>query len=239
MAVDFTSAEAVHQSTSQNDNFSITVPAAAEAIIVIATGYIDSGTDILDKLNFDDSAPIDFDVIATQAYTTSGATDDQAITAFIMTDTNTNWPGVGAATLYYSTSGAVLEGFNILAYYVEGLDTASPIIDTDSQEGSDSGYGSSTWTSALVGVSAGDLSFMSAYHYQTGLNVNPTGSSQTVVVTSSDINNNVLGVSYKDGEPAMEVQGDWRVSIAFALKQAVVSGVSISVIMNSYRQRRV
>jgi len=231
MSASYISAETVHQSSSTDSSFAITIPSDAEAVIVSVSGYILTGTYIVDKLNFDDTAPIDFTSIVTQPYTTSGATDDQAISDFIMTDTDANWPGTGAATIYYSTSGAVQEGFNVLVYYVKGLDKADPIRDTDSQEGSDAGYGSgSTWTSAMTGVVAGDLSFMAAYHYQTGLTIVPAGSGQTAITTSSDFNNNVIGVSYKDGESAMQVQGVWRVSTAFAIKQAAAPSSGIEVL---------
>lgn len=219
MAVSYISAESVSTNSTANGSQSITIPSDAEAVIYCVAGFQNNAASYLDELDFDDTSVMDFTEVLTQPYTYLGDTDDAACAIYIMTDTDANWPGTGAQTIYYSTTDPVQEGNLAVVVYVKGLDKSNPIRDTDSQEGSDSGYGSG-WTSSLSGVAAGDLTLIVSYHFGTGLDVNPGGSGQTLIVESSVFNSAMIGVAYEAGESAAEVDGTYRVPIAFAIREA-------------------
>jgi len=224
MAITYLGTDTVQQSSSQSDSFAITVPSDCEMIVLHVACYIASGSSALSEHNFDNGATADFTEIISQPYTYSGDTDDQASAAYYMLDTDVNWPGTGSKTLYYSFPTTLDEGAVLTVTYWKGIDKTTTIGDTDSQEGSDAGYGATGWTGSLAGVGASDMMVVASYHYGTGLDVDPSGSGQTLVLESSAFNNDMLGISYEVGGSTPQVDGSWRVPIAFVINAAAVGG---------------
>lgn len=194
---------------------SVTIPSDCDTVVVIWSQWKSSTAMEFDELNFDDGSDIDFDLI----FSASGADAIYDMEARVMTSTDTDWPGTGAKTLYWSLDAAPVEGGSVTIFYLKGVDQSTPIRDSDYQRG-----GTSDWTSTLTSVDANDLSFiMVADYYTRTIDGTPTGEGQTTLTSGSNDNSSDWEIGYEQGEASMNAttsQGNNTAYGAFAMKVA-------------------
>jgi len=216
MAVEITGTPAVFSSGSTSAQQSYTIESDATAVIVIGNGvWSDSSSHDFDILNWDAHATnVDFTQIAIAA--DAGNTGD--IFAYIMTDTSGDWPGTGSQTLDWGINNPATDGQTYVIMSVKGLDTTTPIRDTDTSINT-----TQTWTASLSGVLSGDLTVIARCEYNPGVDSFTHGSGQ-VELHDTLTNNEVSTVSTEAGEasPAVTANADsnFDAGIAFALAEA-------------------
>lgn len=225
MAIELTGLVTVHTSTSQDTSVAYTIPADATAVVVISNGsYSTDGSPVgVDELNWDDGSALDFTLIVEQQ---TDSDDTYNLSAHIMTSTDGNWPGTGAQTLYISLDQALNEGQVYLIQAVKGVNTSTPIRDTD-QAPNPAG----TFTASLSGVVSGDISFVSRADFNGPAYVdNHTHGSGQTELDQQDYSTVLSSSSWEDGEGGPSITADsdenYDAAIAFALAQAVVGGAN-------------
>lgn len=159
MAVAFTGT-AVTNTSHADGSQAVTIPADAEAVIVISWMYRNNHAGSFDQLNWDDGAALDFTEIAKNSTTA----DPYDVFAFIMTSADANWPGTGAQTLYWSFTGAPTEGGTVWIYFAKGLNTSSPVGDTET--GKIALTGNQQVSTTLANVGADDMCVLAVAEYQ-------------------------------------------------------------------------
>jgi hypothetical protein len=195
-------------------SLSITIPSNASAIVVFATAYLDAsaGVPILSALNFGSSGNT-FTSIAQQTWYNGG--NYPCAQAWILTSSDGNWPGSGTHTLTVNTGSPTEDGVNIVVQAYTGVNTISPIIDTDSRAGYDM---STAWTSSLTGVSEDDMGIIFVYRSAEVVS-SISGNGQTQWLASSLYRDSSIGIAEKMGEAALYMSGaSDQVVIAFALE---------------------
>ncbi len=226
MAAEYISSETRQIVGANTGSVSITIPGDATMVLVFLSQYIGNSvtTGPAEDLNFTGLTDgLDFSLIIAQRYDASYPS--LCISAYRIDSSSPDWPGTGAKTLYYDAVGtSYSEGTNICVAYVKGVDSASPVVHTDSEEAN---AGTGNFTSSLTGISSGDLSFVAAYDYDTSAppDAAPTGSGQTAIAAldgGGGIGGSALAVGYEAGESAIRVDSGsaYQAAIAFALKEA-------------------
>jgi hypothetical protein len=219
--VEFISAETVIEDNTSSGNIGVTIPADATLIIVAVTGWLDQGSQIslVDQLNFDNGSDQDFTHIISEDYD-STTSDASVVSALYMASGSGDWPGSGAATLYwrFENDTTPIEGCSIQVSYWKGNDPIIPIGDTDSrQELGD-------WVSALAGVGPSDMGVIVGYEYNQTPETTTNG--QTTILDSL-YNVSGIGHGYKLGESAMQLLEGGTfldvVGIAFVIKAPTAS----------------
>lgn len=182
----------VTQSGSGSQTASITIPAGANAVVFGIASYL-SGQ-FVTALNFDNGGSVDF----TLAYFENvGSTRNQEV--WYMTDADPNWPGTGAQTIYYNIPSGTDSGPWISTHSIEGVDTASPIGDIDSQEA-----GNTLHTFSLPNAVADDLVF----GFSSGYNQidNHALGAQTELAQTTDFNSVLCSCGYLQGSTSYQVE---------------------------------
>jgi hypothetical protein len=133
-----------------------------------------------------------------------------------MTSASGYWPGTGAQTLYWTFYNAPTAGGSVIIIFVKGLNTSTPTRSTDAK------INSSSFTSALASVAAGDLSFVMGMDesYQS---VDASGNGQTVLASNTSDNACDWEIAYEQGEDGMIIASpgsSLACYIAFALRVA-------------------
>ena len=221
-AVEITGLTYTDQSDSQGASFAVTVPADATAVIVVwATNIATSCTGILSQLNFDNGSDMDFTQIIERGRLGDCYRDSTG--AYYMTSGSGDWPGAGAKTLYWRFETSADYGVNIAAFFVKGINTSSPIVDSDYEDNAAAG----SFNIALDGVGSGDMSVISFFVYDTGtvtlIDADPAGQGQTVIWESTTQSLTMLGTGYEVGdgtvygETATSGSDGSTVVVAFAL----------------------
>lgn len=212
------------QSASGQHSVAITLPADANFVYVLVTGYHgdNASTDkFFDDLNFDGAAGRDFTFIGNNKWSTSY---DFQCEAWYMDDSDPNWPGTGSKTLYWRPWGnaAAGEGFNVFIGWMAGVDTSGDPIAayTSGPQGTS---GTSPLTISLTGVGANDVSVILGYSYAANVDEVPTGYGQTSL--AHDLFNSAgIGASYKVGASSMRLESSTNiVGLAFAVKAAAAA----------------
>lgn len=209
-AVSIVGSETVHTSTSVIDSFSVTVPSNATAIIVVAAGVASSATNV-SELNFDDGDTYDFTLIGQPA----DYSGNSLVEAHIITSADSDWPGSGSKTLYYELASSPSEGMLFSVFYVDNINTSTPIGNTAVDH----------WdypqqiSFSLTGVGSNDMGVIAAWFYNMTADVTATG--QTVLVETSVYNSDSLGIAYNEGGGSVQTGGSYQsAGVGFVLEAA-------------------
>lgn len=194
-------------------NMSLNIPSDAEAIIVTVSGLgLSTSTELFNAINFANDASKEFTTIE-QGFFNAGAYME--VESYILTDASADWPGTGAQTLYYTAPDGYVEGFNVVVWYVKNIDTANPIVGTDTDQGDTL---SGSWASNIPSTGADDLHVIAIYKYQNTATVDAAG--QTELVAPSIYNDAGLSIAYEQGVTSMDATFPGGcVPIAFTLRK--------------------
>lgn len=230
MAVELTGTP-VKNTSYANGNQAVTIPADAEAVIVMSWGWRNAHALDFTALNWDNSG-LDFSLIVTNKSTT----DPNDIWAYIMTSASGAWPGTGAKTLYWTFSGAPTEGGTVYIFFVKGLNTANPVRSTASDKDQ---Y---TWSTTLADVATGDLCLVAMSNYNTNIDADPVGSGQSVLIEqTTPENSDTYGIGYKSDNGSVSINSvagqpyDGEIAFALRVAEAGGGGLSIPVAMHHYQ----
>lgn len=177
--VEVTGAAVVHTDNA-DATIDYTVPADAEAVVVVLAGYNgQSGADLLTALNAD-GAGMDFATIVQGQY----AAGLNVAAAYYLGDWQAGWPGTGACELTWARGGSGFSrGYAFVVFSVKGVDEGAPIVDSEWRTGG------AAYTSALSGVATGDLAFAAGYRYNGTFDVDPAGYGQTAIHEAAGVFN--------------------------------------------------
>ncbi len=208
--VEITGTPVVWKSSDRSASQAFTIPADAQAVIVIAEGELDNE---IVRLTWDNSANLHFTQIAI-------SNPHEWCRAFIMTSADANWPGAGAKTLYryLDTGGAAIAGQVWLIFAVKNINVASPIGDTETY---DSAAQPATFDMALTNVGGADMSVVASYSWMyESSDADPAGYGQTALLegVNAAYNNNALTVGYEIGEDSLRITASYPRAIAFVIK---------------------
>lgn len=213
MAVELTGTP-VHHTANSDGSFAVTIPSDAEICIVSVAGY-NSQSSLVDELNWNNGATLDFTLIARGTYNGTQAETE----ALYMQSSDGNWPGPGAQTLYFSNTGSYSEGFHFYVHFYKGISTSDPI--GDSEIGANGNTNTSPQTSSLTGVTADDMCIGATYSYNAVPDMDPTGYGQTSMLEAARYNSCHLGVGRELGESAFRIESiDWGPPVWFAINAA-------------------
>lgn len=201
-----------------NSSQALTIPADCTAVLVFSWAYVASTAVDFTALNWDGGG-LDF----TQVVTNKSTSDPYDVWAYIMTSADGNWPGTGSQTLNWTFNGTPGEGGTVVIAFLKDVNTASPVVDTDSQKTG------ATWTASLSGVGSSDLTFIVVVDYQNTGAPSSTGSGQSVLTSDTGNDNGVNWViAYEAGEAGpsasggtLAEQGTFTGFIAFSIADGV------------------
>lgn len=205
----------INTSHSTSGSQSFTIPTGYNAVLVIMPGYYRASTTAtFTKLNWTNAAGVNhFTSIVSNASTT----DPYDVFAYWMKSDDANWPGAGTHTLYWTFNAAPTEGGSVV---IHALQNAGAVVDTDIAKGFTS------FTSALSGISATDLSFLVIGNYFEETTTGYTSNSQTSLTSGSNDNSVDWGISYKFNEDGMVAtssngfDGPYSGAVVFAISEA-------------------
>lgn len=123
---------------------SVTVPADANCCLIFVTSPGTTGISV-SRLNFRDADGSDFSTVLLRNTVSSTAG------AYVLTSSSANFPASGNRTLSWSTSDNF--GGHITVLFYSGVDTSSPIVDSDYLEGTQFSDTSFSFP-AMTGISA-------------------------------------------------------------------------------------
>jgi len=218
---------AVTNTTHGDGNQAVTIPADAEAVIVMSWSWVSNVANDFASLYWSGGSGTEF----TSVVTNSTTSDPYDMWAYIMTDESSDWPGTGNQTLYWTFDSAPGEGGTVAIFFVKGLDTSDPVRDTDSEKDGAYTDGEHTWTASLSSVDADDLTICAVVDYKTRESAT-FGSGQTSLDSAVNDNSVDWEITYESGEGSPSVtdykfgtQNDnYSGKVAFALKVASAAG---------------
>lgn len=209
-------------SSTDPDNVAVTIDAAADAVVVICSGWNGNGNYNLDVLNFDNGGTFDFTQVELCDYESNGVYT--TCSAYIMTSSSADWPGTGSATLYWSIDGSAVNGMCLVIFQVENNDTSTPIVDSAPAHNADITNNTTHTFSAMTGVGSEDLGIVGGHDVGSTINLVPSGAGQTLIAETSAFNTAVAAAAYELGEDAMQGFVDDGGLVQFAIKAAAGGG---------------
>lgn len=223
----------VRQEVSADGSFAVTIPSNAAGVLVHVGGYTtpEIHGNLLDELCWNTPGTQDFTVIGAIGF--SGASLDTIGSAFIMTQSDLNWPGAGAHTLHFGaeSAGAYITGFTIHVSFITAINAAAALGDTE--ESDPAGASTAAITTALTGVGVNDLCVIYAVSDTAGVtNVDPAASGQTALVEGPLFNANAVSVGYKVGDGSLETDahpgGGNHGYLAYVINHGTDSGTAVA-----------
>lgn len=171
------------ESTANSGSQSITVPSDATLIVVTVTGYTSGET--ATRLT-SGTLTLAGNSLTAQVVAAAGTTDYDLAGVFYRVN-----PATGSQTLAWDWNGTATwtDGGHIIYAFYKGVDTASPIKDSDTatQAGASS---TATATTPTLTASSGDMIFSGLYAWDT---TNPTSITWT---NATEVNGNVYNNSW-------------------------------------------
>lgn len=220
MAVQLTGSPSYVTNTTHGDGSqAVTIPSDCDCVLVFSWAWVSNTAVDFDELNWDNGATLDFTLVATN----TSANNPYDVWCYRMCINDGNWPGTGSKTLYWSYNSAPSEGGTVVIVFLKGVNTSSPVIDTDSTKNP----AGTSWTASLSGVSTGDLTFICGadyYSYSPDINCAPSGYGQTLLTSGANDHLVDWSIGYEDGEGAPRAEYSsssvYEGIIAFAIAAA-------------------